>query len=424
MIGGCRRPAPALSAFLLLCCVVVPASADEPGLSPYVPKILGQEDFVYVWTAGVDGLGDGSDKLVTIGVNPERPGYGKVVSTWSVGGREGAHRLGLTDDRRYLWASSLEHDRIFVFDLGTNPAHPELVHHIDDFSARSGGVVGPSALYALPGRMLITGLSNAQDGSGRTGIVELTNRGDFVRTTWMPAGAERGYDARIDTRMNRMLTTSFVGRAAYRKGLGSLLADPGRTVVVWEAGGLKPLQILEVPGSPLEVHWALRPRHDYAFSVTASTSRIWGIFRKRDGSFEARDLAAIGDPEKAPLPVDSSLSSNDQFLFVTSFRDGVVHIFDMTDERSPELVREQRIGSQLGAVSQSWDGRRVYFTSSFFHRWDREREAEARFVKAFSWDGDDLEPLFELDFGAQGLGRPRDTLLGSIDFYRGRVAAR
>ncbi len=419
-----RIPAAGAVALALLLSWADIASADEPGLSPHVPKILGQEDLLYVWTAGVEGLGDGSDKLVTLGVNPDRPGYGKVISTWSVGGREGAHRLGLTDDRRYLWASSLEDDRIFVFDLGTNPAHPELVHRMDDFAARSGGVVGPNALYALPGRMMITGLSNAQDGSGRTGIVEFTNEGEFVRTTWMPEGAARGYDVRIDPRMNRMLTTSFTGRRAYRKGLGSLLASGGNTVVVWDARALKPLQILEVPGAPLEIRWALRPRHDYAFTATALTSRLWGIFRKKDGSFEARDLAAIGDPDEPVFPVDLSLSSNDHFLFVTSFRDGTVRVFDVRSEASPELVGEKRIGSQLGAVSQSWDGERLYFTSSFFHRWDRERESEERFVKAFSWDGDDLEPLFELDFGAQGLGRPRDAVLGSIDFYRGRVASR
>jgi serpin B len=45
-----------------------PAMADETCLSPYMPKITGHEDYVYVWTLGVEGLGDGSDKLVTIDV--------------------------------------------------------------------------------------------------------------------------------------------------------------------------------------------------------------------------------------------------------------------------------------------------------------------------------------------------------------------
>ena len=50
--------------------VALPARADETCQSPYLPRLVGQEDFVYVWTLGIEGVGDGSDKLVTIGANP------------------------------------------------------------------------------------------------------------------------------------------------------------------------------------------------------------------------------------------------------------------------------------------------------------------------------------------------------------------
>ena len=55
------------------CFAGAPAAADETCQSPYLPKVTGQEDYLYVWTLGVEGLGDGSDKLVTVGVNPARP---------------------------------------------------------------------------------------------------------------------------------------------------------------------------------------------------------------------------------------------------------------------------------------------------------------------------------------------------------------
>ena len=77
--------------------------ADETCQSPYMAKIEGQEDFVYVWTLGQEGLGDEQDKLVTIDVNPDSDNYGKVVETLSVGGRNEAHHSGLSDDRKYLW---------------------------------------------------------------------------------------------------------------------------------------------------------------------------------------------------------------------------------------------------------------------------------------------------------------------------------
>ena len=47
--------------------------ADETCQSPYMPKIVGQEDYVYVWTLGVEGWGDGSDKVVTFATNPAKP---------------------------------------------------------------------------------------------------------------------------------------------------------------------------------------------------------------------------------------------------------------------------------------------------------------------------------------------------------------
>lgn len=57
------------------------ALADETCQSPYMAKIVGQEDFVYVWTLGQEGVGDEQDKLVTVDVSPKSPTYGKVVST-------------------------------------------------------------------------------------------------------------------------------------------------------------------------------------------------------------------------------------------------------------------------------------------------------------------------------------------------------
>ena len=62
-------------------------------MSPYMAKIVGQEDFVYVWTLGMEGVGDEQDKLVTVDVNPDSPHYGQVVDSVSVGGRNEAPPL-------------------------------------------------------------------------------------------------------------------------------------------------------------------------------------------------------------------------------------------------------------------------------------------------------------------------------------------
>lgn len=419
-------PAGRVASLVLVLALALPAAraaADETCQSPYLPKIVGQEDYVYVWTLGIEGVGDGSDKLVTVDVDPESEQFGKVVASVSVGGRHEAHHAGLSDDRRYLWAGGLDDSMIYVFDVGTDPGQPKLVRTIDDFVEKSGGVVGPHGFYAIPGRMLISSLSNAEDMGGRTALVEYTNDGRFVRTTWMPEGAPYGYDARVNAHLNRMLTSSFTGHRNYMRPLGELLKDEeamkqfGNEVVVWDFHARKPLQVLEVPGAPLEIRWALGPTHDYAFTSTALTSKLWGIFRKSDGSFEAVDIATIGDPAKTPLPVDISLSADDRFLFVDTFLDGKVRVYDVSKPREPRLVLEQKIGPQVNMVSQSWDGRRVYFTTSLLANWDGFGGEDAQFLKAYRWDGKSLDPVFDIDFRAEELGRPHIMRFGQRDFF-------
>jgi methanethiol oxidase len=124
--------------------------ADETCNSPYMSSLIkGQEDFVHVWTLGVPGMGDGSDKLVTIDANPTSKTYGKVIHKISVGGRGEAHHMGFTDDRKYIWAGGLDDSKIYVFDVGTRPSHPRLVKTIDDLSAKSG-FLGPHTFTHCP----------------------------------------------------------------------------------------------------------------------------------------------------------------------------------------------------------------------------------------------------------------------------------
>src|SRR2546426_4572122 len=144
------------------------ALADETCNSPYVSKLIkGQEDYVYVWALGVEGVGDGSDKLVTIDVHPKSKSYGKVIASAPVGGRGEAHHMGFTDDRRYLWAGGLAESKIYVFDIGTDPAKPKLVNTIGDMGDKTG-YLGPHTYYALPGRMLVQALSNTKEQGGVT----------------------------------------------------------------------------------------------------------------------------------------------------------------------------------------------------------------------------------------------------------------
>lgn len=436
-----NRAKPVLASLLLAIALWLPhmAAADETCMSPYMAKIVGQEDFVYVWTLGAEGVGDEQDKLVTIDVNPASPDYGKVVHTLSVGGRNEAHHSGLTDDRHYLWSSGLDTSRIFIFDIHSDPAKPSLHKTIDDFVAKSGGVVGPHTNYALPGRMMLTGLSNDKDHGGRTALVEYSNSGDYISTHWMPTdenlgGAVKsgnfadgyGYDVRALPRRNVMITSSFTGWNNYMMNLGKVMADAeamkrfGNTVVIWDLHTRKPKKILDVPGTPLEIRCAWGPHNNYCFTTTALTSKIWLIYEDDAGEWQAQAVADIGNAADIPLPVDISISADDSLLWVDTWNDGKARLFDISDPFNPRQLQETKIGAQVNMASQSWDGKRIYFTSSLLANWDKVEAPEGedlQYFKAYNWDGEKLTQQFSIDFLAENLGLPHQMRFGAYALY-------
>lgn len=411
-----------------------PALADETCQSPYMAKITGIEDFVYVWTLGVEGLGDGGDKLVTVDAREDSPTFGKPIYATSVGGRHEAHHGGFTDDRRQFWAAGLSDSKIFIFDVATDPAKPRLVKVIDDFVEKSGGAAGPHGAYALPGRMLIPSLSN-KDSTGQAALVEYSNDGDYIATHWLPTdtapnGARieakadgYGYDARVLPRRNVMLTSSFTGLENYMRPLGDLMKDGeamkrfGQTMVLWDFHARQPRTVLHVPGVPLEIRWAWGPHHSYAFTSTALTSKIWLVHEDEGGAWRAKEVAEIGEASKLPVPVDISLSADDRTLFVDTFMDGTTRVFDVSDPHKPKQIYEKKIGAQLNMVSQSWDGKRIYYTSSLLANWDKTGADNEQFLKAYTWDGKELKPRFAIDFTAERLGRPHMMAFGAASLY-------
>lgn len=422
----------------ILAGAAVPAAlADETCNSPFTAALIkGQEEYLHVWTLGMKGLGDESDKLVTIDVVPGSATYGQVVHSLSVGGRGEAHHMGFTDDRRYLWAGRLDDNKIFIFDI-QDPTKPTLHKTITDLPEKTG-FVGPHTFYAMPGRMIVQALSNANDHTGVTGIIVLSNQGEVVSKHSMPTskmgGDGYGYDIGINPDQNVMLTSSFTGWTNYMMDLGTLVKDPeamknfGNTMAVWDVKSMEPKKVLSVPGAPLEIRWSLKPGADWALTATALTSKIWLIRKDDKGEWQAKDVATVGDPAKIPLPVDISIAADGKHLWVNTFMDGSTRLFDISNVDAPKQVYSKKIGNQVNMVSQSWDGKRVYFTTSLLANWDKKGEENDQFLKAYDWDGKDLTLKFQVDFIEKKLGRahhmkfsarPNSKAIGStMEVYR------
>ncbi len=416
-----RTQAAAWLGGLVLCASSV-AVADETCNSPYIGNLVkGQEDYLYVWALGEKGLGDGSDKLVTIDAKSGSAKYGKVIHKVSVGSRGEAHHMGLTDDRRFLWAGGLDDSKIYVFDIAKNPARPRLVKTIADLPAKTG-YVGPHTFYALPGRMLVQALSNSKDHGGVTGMAVYNTKGGLVTKYAMPTeggGDGYGYDVAVNPGKNVLLTSSFTGWNNYMMDFGKMVNDPeamkrfGNTMMVWDLKAMKPTKILSVPGAPLEIRWSLKQGDNWAVTATALTSKLWLIKQDASGEWQGQAVADIGDPAKIPLPVDISIAADGKGLWVNTFMDGKTRYFDLSDPAKPVQTYEKVTGKQVNMISQSWDGKRVYISSSLLANWDKKGADNEQFVRAFNWDGKELTPAFEVDFLKEKLGRAHHMKLGS-----------
>jgi selenium-binding protein 1 len=97
--------------------------------------------------------------------------------------------------------------------------------------------------------------------------------------------------------------------------------------------------------------------------------------------------------------------------------DGKTRLFDLSDPMKPKQIYEKQIGSQVNMVSQSWDGKRAYYTSSLLANWDKKGEDNQQYFKAYHWDGKELVEQFAIDFTAAKLGRPHQMRFGARALY-------
>ena len=93
--------------------------------------------------------------------------------------------------------------------------------------------------------------------------------------------------------------------------------------------------------------------------------------------------------------------------------DGKTRYFDLTNPEAPKQTYEKVTGKQVNMISQSWDGTRVYITSSLLANWDKGGADNEQFLRGFNWDGKELKPAFEVDFTKEKLGRAHHMKLGS-----------
>tara|TARA_B100001175_G_scaffold234100_1_gene200501 strand:- start:363 stop:704 length:342 start_codon:yes stop_codon:yes gene_type:complete len=99
----------------------------------------------------------------------------------------------------------------------------------------------------------------------------------------------------------------------------------------------------------------------------------------------------------------------------------MTRVFDISNPHNAVEVKAHKIGDQVNMLSQSWDGKRIYFTSSLLANWDKaevpDGEGIPQFFKAFTQEGNDLTHQFTIDFAKEKLGMPHQMRFGAYSLY-------
>src|SRR5439155_6556051 len=122
--------------------------------------------------------------------------------------------------------------------------------------------------------------------------------------------------------------------ANYMRPLGAVVKDGeamkgfGSPMVVWDLKALKPSRVLSVPGAPLGIRWSLKPGDDWAITAAALTSKLW-LVKQDKGQWQAKEVGAIGDPAKIPLPVDLTNTHDRKGLWRNTVMPGTTLYFHL-----------------------------------------------------------------------------------------------
>ena len=206
-----------------------------------------------------------------------------------------------------------------------------------------------------------------------------------------------GYDIAINPGKNVMLTSSFTGWNNYMMDLGKLVKDGeamkrfGNTMVAWDLKAMKPQKVLNVPGAPLEIRWSLKEGDNWAITATALTSKLWLVKPTRRASGRPRRSAPSATRPRSRCRWTSPSAADGKGLWVNTFMDGTTRYFDLSNPEAPKQTYAKQTGKQVNMVSQSWDGKRVYITSSLLANWDKKGEDNEQMLRAFDWDGKELK---------------------------------
>jgi selenium-binding protein 1 len=358
------------------------------------------ESLLYVWTSDADAKDP--DFLSVIDANPASPTYGKLIATApTVSTGNEAHHFGYTGDAGRIFAGGLFTNRLFIYDVKTDPRKPKLVSTVADLAATTG-YSGPHTFYAVPGGVMIAMLGG-KDGGAPGGLVTLDNDGKFLKAFAAP---EYMYDVGVKRELNLMVTSSWAHPHSIMQGMAPM-TEVGDEVVAWDFTTGKVLQEAHLDKAPLEVRWLHSPTARGGFVNCAFGNSVW-YWEVKDGKL---DFVKVVQLQDGAIPADMRISYDDKFLFVSLFGAGAVNQYDISDPKKPTLVNSVAV-PQAQMMKLTPDNQRLYISNSLLSNLDGKVPYRVRMINVGP-KGMSLDPKFDVDFDnlPTGQARPHDMLL-------------
>ncbi|HUL02343.1 MAG TPA: selenium-binding protein SBP56-related protein [Gemmatimonadales bacterium] len=359
------------------------------------------ESLLYVWTSDPDAKDP--DFLSVIDANPASPTYGKVIATAPTTGSTGneAHHFGYTADADRIFAGGLFTNRLFIYDVKTDPRKPKLITTVADLAATTG-YSGPHTFYAVPGGVMIAMLGG-KDGGAPGGLVTLDNDGKFVKALAAP---EYMYDVGVKRELNLMISSSWAHPHSIIHGMAPM-SEVGDEVVAWDFATGKVLQEAHLDKAPLEIRWLHAGTARGGFVNCAFGNSVWH-WEVKDGKLDFAKVLQLPD---GSIPADMRISYDDKFLFVSLFGAGAVNQYDISNPVKPTLVSTVAV-PQAQMMKLTPDNQRLYISNSLLSNLDGKVPYRVRLINVGP-KGMALDPKFDVDFEnlPTGQARPHDMLL-------------
>jgi selenium-binding protein 1 len=392
---------------LLLLLTVVPGLGKSPrgpeDESVFVKGLRPDqhESVLYVWTSDADQ--NDPDFLTVIDADPRSPSYAQIITTAPTGSPANeAHHFGYTANADRIFAGGLFSNRLFIYDVATDPKHPKLIKTIPDLTVTTG-YSGPHTFYAVPGGVMIAMLG-AKDGGAPGALVRLDNDGNFLQALPAP---DYMYDVGVQPELNLIVTSSWAHPHAIKAG-ATPMDQVGETVAAWDYQTGKVLQVEHLDKAPLEVRWLHGATARGGFINCAFGNSVWHFAVGPDRKLAFTRVIKLAD---GSIPADMRISYDNRFLFVSLFAGGAVQQYDVQDPLHPKLVSSVAI-PQAQMMKLTPDSKRLYVSNSLLSNLDGKVPYRVRLVNVAA-TGLTLDPKFDVDFEhlATGPGRPHDMLL-------------